>query len=726
MLIIKKIIFYSILLILVVPFVFAAEREITLTNLKVLDASGNPLVDSDGDGDFDIAQNTQFIFKFDMQNTGSVGLGSETQGVIIGLTNSIALEPDVSTRLSFVLPVGSILSNQIIGPLKFESIAGPGIYSFILDSWATYIIVPGDASITPIKIDFPGGANYINLEHKFVGFVTPTGQTREEIWASQNPNKVYGYSVSLKNNNPISDYSGKYYLYTYGSPDYCRIFNAQFTLAPEEEQIFTISLPLCSDGLDNDGDLLTDYSADPGCYDSYDNDETDGANPPAAGPFPECSDRYDNDRDGKIDYPSDPGCTSFDGTNENNDPVTLTLCNDNADNDKDGFFDLDDPGCLDAADNDETDPATPPECADNMDNDGDGRVDNYGYRATKGYYAAANDPACGAAGQTEKNVLEQCSDGIDNDGDGLTDYPADPGCYIKFDALETNLGCPMKEYENHYFDIIGADGVRPFSTAPRYDKYITNANLWYTGPMPPFINDPDLKFSPTDNIEIYSIQRGLMQGIPANSIFHIWAWDKKTRYKLFDQSFIIPSGFFYYGTIPETSPNTLVYGGVTYNSYKYLGNVKFEANMCKLENNYCETNPPDPEHTEVPSQLDLFYEYLLPEPMTNRLGGPNLANPGGYGAMPRNFAVTAVHKCLVKDNNGCGCTSALDTILKILKKSCVMSGSDIIVNRIYSGLFQFSAALEAELNERILKVESKDPAGNIQEITDYILGNSIE
>lgn len=37
--------------------------------------------------------------------------------------------------------------------------------------------------------------------------------------------------------------------------------------------------PQCSDGLDNDGDGVTDFPGDPGCTDAQDNDETD----PAAG-----------------------------------------------------------------------------------------------------------------------------------------------------------------------------------------------------------------------------------------------------------------------------------------------------------------------------------------------------------------------------------------------------------------------------------------------------------
>ncbi len=59
----------------------------------------------------------------------------------------------------------------------------------------------------------------------------------------------------------------------------------------------------CADGVDNDGDGLTDYPNDPGCTSATDNDETD--------PVPaQCADGVDNDGDGLTDYPNDPGCTA--------------------------------------------------------------------------------------------------------------------------------------------------------------------------------------------------------------------------------------------------------------------------------------------------------------------------------------------------------------------------------------------------------------------------------
>jgi len=82
-------------------------------------------------------------------------------------------------------------------------------------------------------------------------------------------------------------------------------------------------LPICSDGIDNDGDGMIDYPDDLGCYGPADSDETysggggggsgggagggsGGNQPPLV--LPICSDGIDNDVDGLVDYPNDPGC----------------------------------------------------------------------------------------------------------------------------------------------------------------------------------------------------------------------------------------------------------------------------------------------------------------------------------------------------------------------------------------------------------------------------------
>jgi hypothetical protein len=106
--------------------------------------------------------------------------------------------------------------------------------------------------------------------------------------------------------------------------------------------------PTCSDGIDNDGDTLTDHPADPGCADPADTTETSALLP--------CDDGVDNDADALVDYRAGNG----------------------------------DPGC--GAD---TSLAENPECDDGLDNDGDGGIDWDG-----DYEVHSPDPECGGVGAT--------------------------------------------------------------------------------------------------------------------------------------------------------------------------------------------------------------------------------------------------------------------------------------------------------------------------------------
>ena len=99
----------------------------------------------------------------------------------------------------------------------------------------------------------------------------------------------------------------------------------------------------CDDGIDNDGDGLTDYPVDPGCSSATDDDESDEF---------ECSDGVDNDGDGRTDFPNDPGCSSTTDDDESDE----SQCQNNFDDDGDGLTDYPaDPGCVGPEDNDETD-----------------------------------------------------------------------------------------------------------------------------------------------------------------------------------------------------------------------------------------------------------------------------------------------------------------------------------------------------------------------------------
>lgn len=108
----------------------------------------------------------------------------------------------------------------------------------------------------------------------------------------------------------------------------------------------------CHDGLDNDGDGLTDAQQDPGCDD--DNTEADGPAPaaPASTTVPgDCADGRDNDGDGLTDTEQDPDCLEGDtesgrATSTAREPRARQDCNDGRDNDGDGLIDSEqDPGC---------------------------------------------------------------------------------------------------------------------------------------------------------------------------------------------------------------------------------------------------------------------------------------------------------------------------------------------------------------------------------------------
>lgn len=197
-------------------------------------------------------------------------------------------------------------------------------------------------------------------------------------------------------------------------------------------------LPICSDGIDQDGDGRFDFPSDPGCASTSGTIEN-----------PQCDDGFDDDGDTLVDFPADPGCASAAGTNES------PACDDDADNDGDTLVDLADPGCVDPTDDDES--GVSPACGDGLDNDGDSLVD---FPADPGCYAAvdaseqrdcedgldndgdglvdlsgpSSDPGCNLI-QMQKEA-PQCSDALDNDGDLVTDFPADTLCQGEWDDDE--------------------------------------------------------------------------------------------------------------------------------------------------------------------------------------------------------------------------------------------------------------------------------------------------
>ncbi len=76
----------------------------------------------------------------------------------------------------------------------------------------------------------------------------------------------------------------------------------------------TCELPVCGDGRDDDGDLATDYPADPGCDTPDDTDETDDC--PSGPNCPACANDVDDDGDSQTDWPDDTTCAAASSVSE--------------------------------------------------------------------------------------------------------------------------------------------------------------------------------------------------------------------------------------------------------------------------------------------------------------------------------------------------------------------------------------------------------------------------
>jgi MYXO-CTERM domain-containing protein len=149
---------------------------------------------------------------------------------------------------------------------------------------------------------------------------------------------------------------------------------------------------VCDNGVDDDGDQLTDCD-DPDCASA----------PSCQLPPEDCENGLDDDRDGLTDC-DDPDCASAPSCQ-----LPPEDCENGLDDDRDGLTDCDDPDCASA-------PACqiPPEdCGNGLDDDRDGQTD-------------CDDPDCASAPACQIPP-EDCGNGLDDDRDGLTDCD-DPDC----------------------------------------------------------------------------------------------------------------------------------------------------------------------------------------------------------------------------------------------------------------------------------------------------------
>ena len=318
-----------------------------------------------------------------------------------------------------------------------------------------------------------------------------------------------GYSASY-----VGDCSGTM---TAGGSLSCTVVNDD--VAPEP-------LPVCSDGLDNDGDGFAD-SADPGCHSDFDKNNPSSYDPndPSEAnetTFATCSDGLDNDGDDLVDL-DDPQCAPY----VPHLVVHKTVVNDNfgsasptafsfdvqngANSFFDVFFDLDGqagiktldlaPGSYSVSENAYAGYTSgssgdcegtiaigqtkhcyftnddKPACSDTMDNDSDEVSDS----ADPGCHTdgnAGNSESYDPNDNDESNVPPppaQCSDDMDNDEDQLTDQN-DPGCHTDGNAGNSESYDPNDNDESNQVNESAPECSDGIDNADSEDSLVDSAD----------------------------------------------------------------------------------------------------------------------------------------------------------------------------------------------------------------------------------------------------------
>lgn len=187
----------------------------------------------------------------------------------------------------------------------------------------------------------------------------------------------------------------------------------------------------------------------------------DSGNPPS---LTACQDGIDNDGDGLIDFPADPGCDSSQDTDEynaaQNDVTVETAINSDWGT---GY-------CVDATVTNHG--SSTVDWSVSLVVEGTlNQIWSAAYQASGGetvfegvdwnnLLAPGEQTVFGfCADRDPAPQVATCADGIDNDGDGLTDFPADPGCGSTDDSDESN----------------------PLSSGQQLETMVTATNDWQSG-----------------------------------------------------------------------------------------------------------------------------------------------------------------------------------------------------------------------------------------------------
>lgn len=274
---------------------------------------------------------------------------------------------------------------------------------------------------------------------------------------------------------------------------------------PMGQTAMVCAKPVCSDGVDDDGDGKNDYPDDPGCKSPEDNDESD--NCPSGAGCPKCANGVDDDHDTLTDYPADTSCTaassdaevckSAEAIAELVGPTTLGDTTNATDDyhatcafDVGGkdvtyelslpkltsfTFDVEDPsfnfypetallnsscGGTELSCASDTASTVGPLAAGSyflvVDGDDATSYGNFTINvsgtiaagqscesplAQSGALTCAAGYVCGGTPGARTCTPTECNDGMDNNGDGKKDYPDDPGCASPSDTTEDTV-CP--------------------------------------------------------------------------------------------------------------------------------------------------------------------------------------------------------------------------------------------------------------------------------------------